>query len=99
MNLYQQCKFSLSYSSLLQNWLCIPWHQYLLQKQIGMASISGLLYEVWQARNKYRMEFMVTRPEVLISTIKEVIYWKMKTHTYSIGHNTDVQWLKLIGFL
>ncbi|XP_074291347.1 uncharacterized protein LOC141618137 [Silene latifolia] len=109
-HLFYQCPFSIRCVDLLQHQLGVQfpvfdlcnwnaregrWSQ--LQRRIIRACHVGLIYAIWRARNKARLDHFVSRPKwVVYQVIKEVTasFWARNT---SVLTTRDVDWLKKIS--
>ncbi|XP_074283392.1 uncharacterized protein LOC141607942 [Silene latifolia] len=77
-HLFFQCSFSKQCVRLLEDWLqvCLPMHgvidwwvhlmeRSLMMKQVVAAALAHMMYLIWHARNRCRLEYVLPSPVVL----------------------------------
>ncbi|XP_074300539.1 uncharacterized protein LOC141631816 [Silene latifolia] len=108
-HLFFSCTYSRKCLTVVENWLQIRipvqdvmewWLKYrnrsLLVRQVLAASIAYLMYEIWHARNRSRVESFLVLPTVLVRQVQRGIVLRLKVRNV-IGRNRRVQlWLERI---
>ncbi|KAL9226044.1 hypothetical protein vseg_001899 [Gypsophila vaccaria] len=105
-HLFFNCTYSRQCVEKMQSWLeakipdLMDWNALLLdsrgsklQRQVQMASVLALCYNIWASRNTCRMEAKVLLPEALVSQIKMGLkIWLV--HKCTGIQTKDLTWLK-----
>ncbi|XP_074293587.1 uncharacterized protein LOC141620677 [Silene latifolia] len=65
-----------------------------MQKGVQLALLWGMVYQIWQQRNKSRMEGMLMRPERIVSQIIEEIRARIRGRDFRMITKTDLEWLQ-----
>ncbi|XP_074278450.1 uncharacterized protein LOC141602041 [Silene latifolia] len=65
-----------------------------LQKGIQAALMWGVIYHVWQQRNKSNMEGVLLRPERLAEQVIEEVKARVRGRDYKVLTKTDIDWLR-----
>ncbi|XP_074297635.1 uncharacterized protein LOC141628381 [Silene latifolia] len=65
-----------------------------LQQGIQAALIWGVVYNIWQQRNKSNMEGVLQRPERVADQVIEVVKARLRGRDYKVIIKTDLDWLK-----
>ncbi|XP_074291738.1 uncharacterized protein LOC141618532 [Silene latifolia] len=105
-HLYYDCAFSAQCLQLVQQWLqinlqgteivdwCIHMRcKSLLRKQIIMAGLASMVYHIWMARNKCRLEGAVDHPRVVFQQIKRDVILRVSARLGVIKHKVSSSWL------
>ncbi|XP_074284008.1 uncharacterized protein LOC141608566 [Silene latifolia] len=65
-----------------------------LQKGLQFALLWGIVYSIWQQRNKRRMEGMLQRPERVAKYVIEEVKARLNGRDFRMLTKTDIDWLK-----
>ncbi|XP_074306000.1 uncharacterized protein LOC141641228 [Silene latifolia] len=65
-----------------------------MQKGVQLALLWGMVYQIWQQRNKSRMEGILMRPERTVSQIIEEIKARIRGRDFRMITKTDLDWLQ-----
>ncbi|XP_074315611.1 uncharacterized protein LOC141651816 [Silene latifolia] len=72
------------------NWRC----KSLCKKMIVMVAISGLLYCIWEARNKCKVDMVMKRPEAVIEHVQNAIRWRLKRSDFVQQKDSTLAWIR-----
>ncbi|XP_074292531.1 uncharacterized protein LOC141619416 [Silene latifolia] len=105
-HLFFSCSFSRQCVRLLEDWLsiCLPYQgvidwwiaireRSLLKKQVVAAAVAQLMYLIWHARNRCRLESVIPLPVMLIKQVKELLQWRMRYSRVKIGSRRSQEWV------
>ncbi|XP_074290555.1 uncharacterized protein LOC141617271 [Silene latifolia] len=108
-HLFFYCIFSRQCLVLVQSWLgidlaghellewCMNWRcRSLAKKQIVFAGLASLVYHIWLARNKCRLEGVVILPTVLLQQTKDAVRHRIIDRIAWFKHGVDCNWLHRI---
>ncbi|XP_074288313.1 uncharacterized protein LOC141613474 [Silene latifolia] len=110
-HLFFDCSFSMQCLKHLQTWLQIQWQgsvlewilrwrcRSLLKKQVIMAAISGLIYSIWDCRNKCRLEHYITQPARVVKGIHQMLRIRLNKVDFDKGRVKCKAWLKQIDVI
>ncbi|XP_074265862.1 uncharacterized protein LOC141588314 [Silene latifolia] len=105
-HLFFDCCYSQRCVQLLQHWLgvswqgdCVDWvikwrYKSLCQKMIVMAAISGLVYCIWEVRNKCKVDMVMKRPETVIEQVHKVLRWRLMRNDFEQQKGSTLAWLR-----
>ncbi|XP_074315988.1 uncharacterized protein LOC141652429 [Silene latifolia] len=106
------CSYSQKCIKLLGDWLgCqIPWQgtlewcralrmKSLMQKQVIMAAIMALIYEIWMIRNRCRVELVVSLPCVVVKQVQAQIRCRANCKIWQFHHSINVAWCQKVGIM
>ncbi|XP_074298021.1 uncharacterized protein LOC141628823 [Silene latifolia] len=65
-----------------------------LQKGVQLALLWGIVYKIWQQRNKSRMEGILLRPERVVIQVIEEIKARLRGRDFRMITKTDLDWLQ-----
>ncbi|XP_074292519.1 uncharacterized protein LOC141619402 [Silene latifolia] len=66
----------------------------LLRKKIIAACLQGLIYHIWDARNRCRIENRVPRPEMIVKLVKGDIEMRLQRMCKGREHDSYRQWIR-----
>ncbi|XP_074265642.1 uncharacterized protein LOC141588085 [Silene latifolia] len=102
VHLYYDCVFSAQCLQLVQQWLqinlqgteIVDWGIHmrcksLLRKQIIMAGLASMVYHIWMARNKRRLEGAVDHPRIVFQHIKRDVILRVSARLGVIKHKVS----------
>ncbi|XP_074298738.1 uncharacterized protein LOC141629666 [Silene latifolia] len=69
----------------------------LMKKQLMIAAILALYYQVWWTRNKCRLEMMLPHPQSVIGQIQQLIRSVGNRRLWSVKHRVDSVWCTKVG--
>ncbi|XP_074265701.1 uncharacterized protein LOC141588146 [Silene latifolia] len=110
-HLFFECPFSLQCMLLLQAWLQIQWQGdmvawlirwrccSLLKKQVVMAAISGLIYHIWECRNKCRVELYISQPICVVKNVQKLVTCRVNRGDFGKGRLKCMAWLQKINVI
>ncbi|XP_074305348.1 uncharacterized protein LOC141640443 [Silene latifolia] len=110
-HLFFDCLFSLQCLIQLQHWLQVQWQgdvmdwiiswrcRSLLKKQVVMVAISGLIYSIWDCRNKCRLEHYITHPRRVVKGVQQLIKIRVNKGDFGKGNMKCKAWLQHINVL
>ncbi|XP_074277740.1 uncharacterized protein LOC141601363 [Silene latifolia] len=105
-HLFFECVFSMQCLLHLQNWLQVHWQgnvmdwiirwrcRSLMKKQVVMAAISGLIYSIWNCRNKCRLENYITQPRQVVKGVQQLIKIRVSKGEFDKGSVKCKAWLQ-----
>ncbi|XP_074300850.1 uncharacterized protein LOC141632180 [Silene latifolia] len=105
-HLFFDCCYSQRCVQLLQHWLGVSWQgdcvdwvikwrcKSLCQKMIVMVAISGLVYCIWEARNKCKVDMVMKRPEAVIEHVQNVLRWRLKRSDFVQQKDNTLAWIR-----
>ncbi|XP_074316196.1 uncharacterized protein LOC141652569 [Silene latifolia] len=105
-HLFFDCCYSQRCAHLLQHWLGVYWQgdcvywvikwrcKSLCKKMIVMAAISGLLYCIWEARNKCKANMVMKRPEAVIEHVQAAIRWRLQRSDFVQQKDSTIAWIR-----
>ncbi|XP_074305247.1 uncharacterized protein LOC141640295 [Silene latifolia] len=70
-----------------------------VQKRVLCALLVCLVYQIWQQRNKCRVDMQVLRPEKLSSLIMQEIRARIRSRDLTMVKQDDVDWLHSLNLL
>ncbi|XP_074290616.1 uncharacterized protein LOC141617331 [Silene latifolia] len=70
-----------------------------VQKRVFSAMLVCLIYQIWQQRNKCKVEMQVLRPEKLSKMILQEIRARIRSRDLKILKHDDVEWLHSMNLL
>ncbi|XP_074267009.1 uncharacterized protein LOC141590310 [Silene latifolia] len=70
-----------------------------VQKRVLYALLVCLVYQIWQQRNRYRVDMQVLRPEKLSSLIMQEIRARIRSRDLTLVKQDDVDWLHSLNLL
>ncbi|XP_074266202.1 uncharacterized protein LOC141588671 [Silene latifolia] len=109
-HLFCQCPFSVQCVNLLQHQLGVQfpvselcnwnarggrWSQ--LQRRIIRACHVGLIYAIWRARNKARVDHFVSRPKWVVHHILQDVITRFRAKNTSVLTTRDIDWITKIS--
>ncbi|XP_074292925.1 uncharacterized protein LOC141619803 [Silene latifolia] len=65
-----------------------------LQKGVQVALLWGIVYSIWQQRNKSRMEGVLLRPEGVANQVIEEVKARLRGRDFRVLTKTDLDWLQ-----
>ncbi|XP_074314433.1 uncharacterized protein LOC141649648 [Silene latifolia] len=109
-HLFFHCAFSRRCLHLVQEWLqfdmgdnepllwCSSWRcPFLFQKQVTFAGIASLIYHLWEARNRCRMEGILPTPGFLFGRIKQDVIGRALNKLAKCKTRVGSNWLTSVG--
>ncbi|XP_074266234.1 uncharacterized protein LOC141588704 [Silene latifolia] len=66
----------------------------MLQKGMQAAMMWGVIYHIWQQRNRSNMEGMLLRPERLAEQVIDEVKARVRGRDYKVLTKTDLEWLR-----
>ncbi|XP_074293324.1 uncharacterized protein LOC141620317 [Silene latifolia] len=110
-HLFFYCPFSMNCLVHLQTWLQIQWQgslmdwllrwrcRSLLKKQVVMAAISGLIYSIWDCRNRYRLEHYILQPARVVKGVHQLISLRLNKVDFDRERVKCKAWLRQINVI
>ncbi|XP_074305587.1 uncharacterized protein LOC141640805 [Silene latifolia] len=108
-HLFFQCSYSQQCVRLIEDWLqiCLPlqgiidwWlhlrERSLLKKQVVATAIAQLMYLIWHARNRCRLEYVLPSPASLFKQVKETLLINLRGRKLVIGANATREWINCV---
>ncbi|XP_074300333.1 uncharacterized protein LOC141631580 [Silene latifolia] len=104
-HLFFSCSFSRQCVRPLEDWLSIclltrviDWwiairERSLVKKQVVAAAVAHLMYLIWHARNRCRLESVIPLPVMLIKQVKELLQWRVRYSRVKIGSRRSQDWV------
>ncbi|XP_074298037.1 uncharacterized protein LOC141628842 [Silene latifolia] len=105
-HLFFNYPFSRQFVRLLEDWLniCLPcqgvidwWlairEHSLVKKQVVAAAVAHLMYLIWQARNRCRIESVIPLHVLIIKQVKDLIQWRLRCGHMRIGSRRAENWV------
>ncbi|XP_074289608.1 uncharacterized protein LOC141614762 [Silene latifolia] len=109
-HIFFHCAFSRRCLHLVQNWLqidmgdkepllwCYSWRcPSLFQKQVTYAGIASLIYHIWDAHNRCRVEGIMPTPDFLFDRIKHVVIGRAHNNLAKCKTRVGYNWLASVG--
>ncbi|XP_074291981.1 uncharacterized protein LOC141618805 [Silene latifolia] len=75
------------------NW-CTQLTGTVMQKGVHLGLVWGMVYHIWQQRNKSRMEGILMRPEKIVSQIIEEVKARIRGRDFKMITKMDLDWLQ-----
>ncbi|XP_074315180.1 uncharacterized protein LOC141651363 [Silene latifolia] len=70
-----------------------------VQKRVYFAVLMCLIYQVWQQRNKSRVEMTILRPEMLSKVIEQEVKARIRSRDMQHLKHDDLEWLDNMNLL
>ncbi|XP_074299173.1 uncharacterized protein LOC141630216 [Silene latifolia] len=82
----------------LLDW-CMHQNGTKVQKSVYFVVLMCLIYQVWQQRNKSRVEMTVLRPEMLSKVIEQEVTARIRSRDMQHLKHDDLEWLHSMKLL
>ncbi|XP_074283036.1 uncharacterized protein LOC141607585 [Silene latifolia] len=110
-HLFFECSYSRACLDRVNEWLgvripvCEPiqWclqlrYKSLMKKQVVFAAVCGLVYLIWWARNKCRLEKVLTHPAILTQELQKHVQIRYQNQHWRGKDQRQGSWITQIGF-
>ncbi|XP_074265799.1 uncharacterized protein LOC141588246 [Silene latifolia] len=78
------------------NWWCRKRYRNLSKKKTVGAILAGLIYHIWMARNKCRIDQVLLRPEKLVQLVKQDVRNRLKKFQIKCKSVSVLNWIETI---
>ncbi|XP_074289194.1 uncharacterized protein LOC141614340 [Silene latifolia] len=108
-HLFFQCDYSSRCSSLVSQWCsftlpdmdCISWWialrlRTLTQKKVIGVILASLMYHIWMARNKSRIEHVMIRPEMVLAQVQYDVRARLMNCKINCTNARVVAWMNVL---
>ncbi|XP_074291328.1 uncharacterized protein LOC141618113 [Silene latifolia] len=82
----------------LMDW-CLHKSGTKVKKRVHFALVMSTIYQVWQQRNKSRVELVILRPEKLSKVIVQEVRARIRSRDMQLLKKDELEWLNSLNFL
>ncbi|XP_074305324.1 uncharacterized protein LOC141640419 [Silene latifolia] len=104
-HLFFECRYSQMCLTLINDWLesdipvrdCIKWccrlkHRSLMKTKLIQMVVVALVYQIWNMRNKCRVEQLVWHPRMLFRMVQQQVKARANLKICTVPHRLDNEW-------